>query len=519
MQRTDNIEDLVMAYPGPAFCCLADGSQPVCNKAALNLPDADTLTSAAISAINACSGATAATWRVSFGKGENNRTLEWIAFMIPPGALLALARDVTMESRLSQVLAESRQRYRDIVELSHDFIWETNSEGRFTFVSPRGGFGYKADELSGQPSSLLLAEDVGEESPFTHAGHVDGRETWLRRKDGGLALATLLAHPLIIGDGKIVGFRGLCRPIGETSNQDMNHPDSLMRVAEYVLRPFLSDTETSSAATRAVSAATRALSATGAVIAIKDSPQAIPHPLAFSAAPSSKTLESLLRAISYGDVQKLEDNIMFAPAWNGGETIGGLAVWRSSAAFRSEEKQLFAAIIDRLGPSLATSLNAGILTQELRTDPLTGLANRRHFEETGHNMMARGMSCALIFMDLDNFKPVNDTFGHAQGDIVLKEVAHIISAAIRRNDLAARIGGDEFAILVEGGEPDAIAAIKARIRNASQNLASFSADPEIPLGISLGVAPTLEDDTLETLIARADKDMYANKRSRKGQAP
>ncbi len=517
MQSVGDIEDLVMAYPGPAFCCLSDGSECICNAAAKSLTNWPGLPAMAASAIASRAGSATATWRTPLGEGENRLTMEWIAFPILPAALLALGRDVTMEARLSQVLAESRQRYRDFIELSRDFIWETGGDGRFVLVSPRGGFGYSAKELTSQPSGILLAEETTSTSPFHSPTAIDGRETWLRCRNGSLALVSLSAHPLTDKSGTTLGFRGICRPIGETFQQGAGQPDSLSRVAEYVLRPFSSDQDTSSAATHVVAAATRALSAAGVVLALRDAPETPPRAEAFSTPPSAKTLETLLRAISEGGTPILGEHLMIAPAWKDGATIGGLAAWRMETAFRPEEKQLFSLLSDRLGPALSSSISAKTLTLQSRTDPLTGLANRRHFEEIGETMMSRGIPCALIFMDMDNFKPVNDFLGHAKGDTILREVAHIIAGAIRRNDLAARIGGDEFAILVDGGEDSSINAIKCRIEKSAAALKEFSASPKTPIGISIGTARPLPGDTLETLMARADQEMYAKKRAHKGE--
>ncbi|MCX7950120.1 MAG: GGDEF domain-containing protein, partial [Treponemataceae bacterium] len=130
-------------------------------------------------------------------------------------------------------------------------------------------------------------------------------------------------------------------------------------------------------------------------------------------------------------------------------------------------------------------------------------------EESGH-------SGALLFMDLDNFKPINDTFGHQEGDHALVEVAHRIKRALRASDVIARVGGDEFVVLLTDMENEEGARLVAEkiIKTLEQPL--YIEGKLCQLGVSIGIALYPEDGTSgDELIRHADEAMYRIKRAGK----
>ena len=152
-------------------------------------------------------------------------------------------------------------------------------------------------------------------------------------------------------------------------------------------------------------------------------------------------------------------------------------------------------------------------------DPLTGLANRALLLELTDRALAtaesHGDRVALLFLDLDGFKPINDRFGHAVGDRVLQTVARLLHGVIRGADTLARLGGDEFVVLVPrlGGSPDELGMLARRIRAAISEVAE-EFDVPIELSVSIGIAWT-PDHGVSTgqLITAADAAMYRAKRS------
>ena len=167
----------------------------------------------------------------------------------------------------------------------------------------------------------------------------------------------------------------------------------------------------------------------------------------------------------------------------------------------------------------AADLRAKQLRSEAREDPLTGLLNRRGVEDELNraiDLVRRyGVIISVLFVDLDDFKAINDTFGHAVGDMALMHVAALFADNVRRSDVIARLGGDEFALLLWHTD-QSLAHTKA---NSLSDLIANSPlrfDQEsLNLGASIGVTEILDSDTFSgTILARADEAMYAVKDAR-----
>jgi diguanylate cyclase (GGDEF)-like protein len=156
------------------------------------------------------------------------------------------------------------------------------------------------------------------------------------------------------------------------------------------------------------------------------------------------------------------------------------------------------------------------LERQVTRDPLTGLANRRHFMATAQAELQRAARyrhpLALLMVDIDHFKPINDTHGHLVGDEVLKAVADTCAHTVRSQDCLARLGGEEFAVLMpETGLEQACAAAE-RLREAVAGLCcefpSGVLVPTVSIGVGMYAGNT---DTLSSLMRRADHAMYAAK--------
>jgi diguanylate cyclase (GGDEF)-like protein/PAS domain S-box-containing protein len=159
------------------------------------------------------------------------------------------------------------------------------------------------------------------------------------------------------------------------------------------------------------------------------------------------------------------------------------------------------------------------LTHQAFHDPLTGLANRALFRDRVSHALAlaqrRGSPVTVLFLDLDDFKTVNDSLGHAEGDRLLMAAAERFLACARSADTVARLGGDEFAILIEGadgreGLPDRLAAAMSHPFSLSGN--------QLRVTASIGVASASTGDRADDLLRNADMAMYAAKRRGKGRA-
>jgi diguanylate cyclase (GGDEF)-like protein len=161
-----------------------------------------------------------------------------------------------------------------------------------------------------------------------------------------------------------------------------------------------------------------------------------------------------------------------------------------------------------------TALTVDLLRHDASHDPLTGLLNRRSYERALSEAAARlrryGLPFALVLIDLDNFKVVNDRFGHAAGDEVLRTIGQELRAVLRAGDVAARLGGDEFALIMVNAATDAAAApLVQRLRSVLGRIT-----PAAGLSFSSGVAcfPSEAPDVV-TLQRIADRRLYEDKAS------
>jgi len=156
-------------------------------------------------------------------------------------------------------------------------------------------------------------------------------------------------------------------------------------------------------------------------------------------------------------------------------------------------------------------------------DPLTGLWNRRYFEDRLQEELSRSRRAgpqrrfSLMAIDLDDFKRVNDVHGHAGGDAVLKEVGEFLIAHLRNHDIACRTGGDEFTIIL----PDlSVADCGSLVERLQAARTAANLNVAVPISLSLGTASWPEaGDSMDELLAHADQAMYAAKRLNKTDRP
>src|SRR4029079_15246734 len=176
---------------------------------------------------------------------------------------------------------------------------------------------------------------------------------------------------------------------------------------------------------------------------------------------------------------------------------------------------------ERLKRELAISrARVGELEARADIDPLLDVLNRRGFERELKRALAHvkryGTQAALMFVDLDGFKGINDRFGHAAGDALLKAVARELIGHVRASDVVGRLGGDECGVIVwRVEEPQALA--KARqLEAVMARIAITHGRSQISVAASVGIAPLVEDSNPVDVIAAADQAMYARKDERRG---
>jgi diguanylate cyclase (GGDEF)-like protein/PAS domain S-box-containing protein len=207
---------------------------------------------------------------------------------------------------------------------------------------------------------------------------------------------------------------------------------------------------------------------------------------------------------------------VFLPMIVGDNVIGVLRLWGD--ALRQEDLSAISIFASQVSVSLENARLYNTIQQLAITDDLTGLYNRRGFAELGRHEIYRARRfnrpLTLIWLDIDHFKEVNDTFGHATGDEVLRKLAETLRTSTRETDLVSRLGGDEFvALLPETTQHDAI-QVAERFRQAIKEIAITGPVGTAWITTSLGVASlTADDNNLDALLERADTAMYAAKKA------
>lgn len=305
-------------------------------------------------------------------------------------AAILIGREPDLANHLIQAMSASRQLYKDLVGCARAFSWETDSQGRFSYIHGCEDLGYGAMELMGEYAAHVLGLDPEiARSVFSARESIEEAELWPLCKNGERACFNVSARPIFDADGIWRGNRGMARNV---------------------------------------------------------------------------TLE-----------RKQADSLIKAR-----ETLAQLAL----------------------------------------SDELTGILNRRAFDDQVGVRIAHatrtGRPGVLLLIDLDHFKSVNDTLGHAAGDKVLRTFGEVLEQSLRVGDLAARIGGDEFAVWLE--ETDLVGARLAaeRLLSHASELRKAIGQDGCSLSLSIGGASNVNVDCLDALKAIADKALYRAKN--KGKA-
>ncbi len=217
-----------------------------------------------------------------------------------------------------------------------------------------------------------------------------------------------------------------------------------------------------------------------------------------------------------GQDDEVDESMIVIPLVSGEKRLGALDIWRDGAAAFSDHDLERAALLGKLGADAWRSAEQRAeLAERVVTDTVTGLLNKRWWDELGPREAAQVLrakgNIALLLVDLDGFKKVNDSYGHASGDVVLQHVARALSASVRAGDTVLRFGGDEFIILLRDcPEEDAlevarnVQAALARVPGPTGEMAPVTAS----IGISLFPE---HGSTLDEVAANADAAMYRAK--------
>ena len=432
---------------------------------------------------------------------------------------------------LRGALLESRQRWRDFTQLAADLAFETDAAGRLTFLAPDPALGWPEGALLGQPASDLLLHP--EPDPFRppaggRPGGGRGIRAWLRQAAGGPACYSLAVAPLLDAAGGFAGLRGIGRDITAEAREADAQAAGLRRAQalETLLRRVRRQVLAPRMLAATLEALPPALGCAGAAV-LEVGPSGLP----VVTHRHGDDPGSLLEAVG----TLLNDDVPSYAEGPGQEALAvlphpqrraprhALLAWRPPGGrpFDADDRHLLASAADLVFVALGNQALQQELELQARTDSLTGLLNRRAFLEDLHrrlerlNMEPSRSGGAVLFVDLDNFKPLNDRMGHEAGDQALIAVGRLLRDIVRPTDLVARFGGDEFAVWLQDADAEAAGMrAGAMCRTAVAVLPGLIPGCTLPLTFSIGGAVRAVDgsDTPDTLLARADTAMYTAKR-------
>jgi diguanylate cyclase (GGDEF)-like protein len=446
------------------------------------------------------------------------------------GRVVALLRPLDFEKVLRRSLIESRQRYKQLIEIVSDFTWEIDAQARWSFISPSGALDWAASELVGRPVAEFLIGGVGTaEIPpvFRARSACEDGDVWFRRADGTSDCLAAAAVPLFDAAGLWLGARGLCRRVTEQWQRDRDaaHGHLRDRLVTHLARTIGDETDPLRALAAAASAIGLALSSSGAAIYRGDGAADVVAVAQWGSEPVGDVMAAARCEPAEPSARVGGDGHIISCATRFHGASNGVAVlWREHDLdpFAAEDGTILDAVADSLGVAIALLARHETTIALARTDPLTGLLNRRGFSEEVGRRMARlaheAQPASLVYIDLDNFKLVNDTYGHERGDEALVALSRILREGSRAGDVIARLGGDEFVLWLDGVGDGSAARRAAALIAACQPLAGLSGNPARPLGVSLGVTvyDPARPETPEVLLARADAAMYRVKQQGKG---
>ncbi len=527
---------LVNTYPGAALVVGTDGSVIATNSNGAGIEAL--LNHAAVPEIvalikKAADDRTVTASTVPLAGAKGDIVLE--ATVVPEvgnGRHLLLARDLTMERNLRTTLVESRQRYKDLVEISSDFAWELGPDGTFVFVSPRGALGFAATQLVGcRPDEFVLNPDDYKPLPFLSDRRLEDVEMWMRRADGSTACVLASCQPLTGSDGSLLGTRGICRDVTEEREREAaltraRHREQLL---SYIVGTIRDEVEPHNMLTAAATATARVLAAAGCRIFRQDETGVFKVAADTGDTDGIDDMDNLLATLQ-GDSKPLQAEVgpwqVLLTATHYRQSVNGaICIWKQTGLvdWEDDDRILMRDVANQLGIANEQITNHERIVRLSRTDDLTGLLNRRAFfdEELPRRLKRLRHSRetgAFFYIDLDNFKWVNDVHGHQRGDEALLFLRDMLIEHSRPGDVIVRLGGDEFAMWLDGIDRDVATKRVETLIASSTDLRRFSGTEDHPLGLSVGIAiyDPHTDASPDDLLARADAAMYDAKRAGKG---
>ena len=428
-----------------------------------------------------------------------------------------MSADFTIRSLAEQKFAIRDEQYRQVVELAGDIIYRTDEQGRFTFCNQAAlaMLHFTEVEVLGRSYLKLVRQDRRRAA-----------ERFYMRQFARKQKSTYYEFPILDGHGHErwigqnvqmvfdgagpMGFQAIAREITERKRAEFelqksrNFVERIAATTPGVLYVYDLDERRAVFSNREI------------VTVLGYKPEEIMGP-----GPSLSNLvhpdDQPMVAAHYEAMRHAEDNEIRRLEYRV-RHAGGHWVWLSGreTAFERDASGLVKQVV---GISQDITVRKAVqekLTWQANYDALTGLPNRHHFWTRLQSALRRSSidhsQNSLCLFDVDNFKEINDRYGHAAGDEVLEEIGNIVRAELRSSDIAGRLGGDEFCFVLPGTDHDEAARVADRMRERLSTLA-FGIDSGSPFSVTatFGVAESLPDIDAKDFMEAADRALYRAK--------
>lgn len=410
-------------------------------------------------------------------------------------AVWCQALETTVKDQLIEALRESRSMFKSLTEAVGDFAWVTDGEGRFAYVS--GGVpsaGLAAWDLTGRKVS-----DLGDEALacFAVRAPTPPRDVRIRTPLGRTVVLSVAAVPVLNG-GEWAGARGIARDVTEQRRAERLLEDARKR--DRLLRQVLDGIHTGTDPAAMLENAARVTRSAfeADVCRIRFGEDVIE--------------DGQLTTRRPGSAQRLRSECRFQ-----GVKVGRVEVERGEGGWDPEDLALLEQIAVHVAMAIAQANHLRTLEQLARTDGLTGLHNRRAFEEVMAQRLCAGRNAggALLLIDLDHFKQLNDTGGHAAGDAALCGVARMLRELAGPNDVVARFGGDEFVMWQADVDLEAAGQTAQALMSGMEVIRQSAGAARLSASVGFAVRQDGQEP-LQALMRRADGALYEVKAQGRG---
>jgi len=424
---------------------------------------------------------------------------------------------IAIERRLAEeALRESEAKFRGLFESIAEGVYQSGRDGRLLSVNPAFvamlGYG-SAEEVYALPSAAALYWNPADRAEFTRRveseGEIRDAEFLMRRRDGQQLVILENARPMRDGSGRIVGYEATIANITERKRAE---------------QAIFAEKERAQVTLQSIGDAVISTDPEGRIEYINPVAESL---TAWSLAEArGQPIGAVLRLVNELTREPMENSLSGALGRAGAGAPADHAVLVTRAGNEVAIQESAAPICDRSGRVIGAVVVFHDVTKERRLkralswqashDALTGLINRREFDNRLHAALLSAQrgegSYALLYIDLDQFKVVNDTCGHQAGDRLLRDVTGLLQTRVRTSDTIARLGGDEFGVLLEGCTLEQATRIAEGVRQAIRDFRFVWGGNTLSVGASIGIVQIrAETENVANVMSAADIACYAAK--------